>query len=244
MLALGRAQKAAGDRARLVAEEVRAATATARERERETIVRLSRAAESRDWQTGSHVLRIADYSRVIARQLGLSEDYQEAVQLAAPLHDVGKIGIPDRIFGKQSELTPEEMAVVRRHTTIGYEILAGSTSDVLQMAATIALTHHERHDGSGYPAGLSGNSIPIEGRIVSIADVFDTLVSPRPYKPAWSLETSIRYIVLASGCLFDPVCVAAFESGLSDVVETHRRLRDQNPGTTELPDKSEPATSG
>jgi response regulator RpfG family c-di-GMP phosphodiesterase len=230
MLALGRAQKSAGDRARLVADEVRAATAAGCQRERETILRFAKAAEARDWPTGSHALRIADYARIIAKQLGLPEGYQETVHLAAPLHDVGKIGVPDRILVKPGELTPEEMAVIRRHSVIGHEILAGSTSDVLQMAATIALTHHERHDGSGYPAGSSGESIPMEGRIVSIADVFDTLVSPRPYKPAWSLESSIRHIMLGSGCLFDPACVAAFESGLSDIVEAHQRLRDQGPG--------------
>ena len=241
MLELGRANRACRDRTHRVADEVRADTAAGRQREREAVLRFAHAAESRGWQTGSHVLRVAEYSRIIARQLGLSGDYQEAIELAALLHDVGNIGIPDRTLAKHSELTSDEMTVMRRHTAIGHQILAEGTSAVLQMAARIALTHHERHDGSGYPAGSSGESIPIEGRIVSIADVFDALSTPRPYKPAWSLESSIQYIELASGCLFDPASVAAFKSGLSDVTGTCRKLRDQVPGALPPDDITERA---
>ncbi|HET8623142.1 MAG TPA: HD domain-containing phosphohydrolase [Gemmatimonadales bacterium] len=226
MLAWRRAQKVIAERARTLADEVREATSVIRERERDVIFRLSKAAESRDWQTGSHIIRIASYCKIIASHVGLSIAEQEAIHLAAPLHDIGKLGIPDHILTKQGELTRDEFAIMKQHPVIGHQILEGSSSELVQLAATISLTHHERYDGSGYPAGLRGDEIPVAGRIVAVADVFDALMSPRPYKLAWSFEGTIRYISLAKECLFDPACVAAFEAGLTEIEETWRMLAD------------------
>lgn len=218
MLALRKSQLQLANRADWLAEEVRKATNELLLREREVIYRLSRAFEFRDPDTGAHILRMAKYSALIAKNLGLSEQEQELLLDAAPMHDVGKMGTPDHILLKPGKLTKEEMLVMRQHAAIGAEILGGSASALLQAAAEIALTHHEKFDGSGYPNGLVGAAIPLYGRIVAIADVFDALTTVRPYKPAWELDQAIQYIHENSGSHFDPDCVQAFFLDLEAVL--------------------------
>jgi putative two-component system response regulator len=210
MLSMRRSQRALADRADWLAGEVRRATADILSRERETVLRLSRAAESRDPETGAHVHRMAHLSRLIAANLALPQDEQDLVLEAAPMHDIGKVGIPDHILLKPGKLDEAEFAIMKRHTVIGHEILAGSSSTMLQAAAQIALGHHERFDGGGYPHGVSGTDIPLLARICAVADVFDALTSVRPYKPAWDEERAVAYLREAAGRQFDPDCVAAF----------------------------------
>ena len=198
---LRRSQKLLADRAALLAEEVRLATLTVLDRERETILRLSRAAEYRDPETGGHILRMAHYSRLIAQRLGLSQEEQQMVLEVAPMHDIGKVGISDYILLKPGAYTPEEFAIMKRHTEIGHQILHNSSSSLLQAGAIVALTHHEKYDGSGYPKGLKGEEIPLHGRIVAVADVFDALTSSRPYKLAWELDAARDFLVKNSGIL-------------------------------------------
>lgn len=198
------------DHAAWLAEAVDKATAEVREREREIIVRLVRAAEFRDPETGSHIQRMAAYSRLIAERLGLPLAEQEIILAAAPMHDVGKLGTPDHILLKPGKLTPEEFEIMKEHARKGYEILADSNSRMLQVAAIIALSHHEKFDGSGYPGGLRGEDIPLYGRIVAVADVFDALTSARPYKPAWTLERAVEFMQDNRDKHFDPACLDAF----------------------------------
>jgi two-component system, response regulator RpfG len=179
------------------------------ERERETLSRLARAIEYRDAGTSANLERMAHIAGMIAEDLGLFEDEVRMIELAAPLHDIGKIAIPDALLLKPGPLSPEETAVMRRHPRIGHELLNGSQNRFIQIGATIALRHHERYDGSGYPDGLAGEAIPLEARIVAVADVFDALISPRPYKAAWPVSDAIGYLVEESGKLFDPRCVDA-----------------------------------
>lgn len=223
MLMLREAHLATRTRAETLAAEVRRATEEIHARERETVTRLARAAEFRDPETGAHIQRMAHYSALIARRLQLDADYADAILQAAPMHDVGKLGIPDYILLKAGRLTAEEMAIMRRHPVIGHDILKDSSSAIIQLGASIALSHHEKFDGSGYPHGLAGADIPIEGRIVAVADVFDALTSERPYKPAWSLERAVAWLEDGRGRHFDPVCVDALLSNWSEVL----RIRDR-----------------
>jgi two-component system, response regulator RpfG len=179
------------------------------ERERETLSRLARAIEYRDAGTSAYLERMAHIAGLIAEDMGMFEDEVRMIELAAPLHDIGKIAIPDALLMKPGPLTAEETVVMRRHPRIGHELLNGSQNRFIQTGATIALRHHERFDGSGYPDGLAGEAIPLEARIVAVADVFDALISPRPYKAAWSAEDALGYMVEESGKLFDPRCVQA-----------------------------------
>ena len=188
----------------------------------DTINRLSAAAEYKDEDTGSHIVRMSLYAVALARQLGLGEQMIEKISYAAPMHDIGKIGIPDRILLKPGKLDAEEWKIMQEHTTIGARILAGSDSDFIRMGETIALTHHERWDGDGYPAGLAGENIPIEGRIVAVADVFDALTSKRPYKAPFSIEKACAIIAQGRGSQFDAQVVDAFEAVYEEIVQIRR----------------------
>lgn len=229
MLALGDSLRKLADRADWLAREVDKATAVIRAREQELLFRMSRAAEFRDPETGAHIQRMAHYSRLIAARLGLSSEEQELVFQAAPMHDIGKIGIPDYILLKPGKLTLDEYDEMKRHTVIGHDVFSGSDSSMLQVASVIALSHHERFDGSGYPHGTAADSIPLWGRIVAVADVFDALVSTRPYKQAWSLESAEAYVRENSGKHFDPACVDAFLASWEDVLDIHWHYRDEKP---------------
>ncbi len=214
------------DRAIELEQAVAKATRALVSTERDTLLCLARAAEYRDPETGAHVLRMAEYSRLIARALGKDAEYQALIRKAAPLHDVGKLGTPDHVLLKPARLTPEEMEVMKQHTTIGWQILREHRSPVLQMGATIALTHHEKWDGSGYPRGLAGADIPLEGRIVAVADVLDALTSTRPYKSAWDLAEARSFIEKGSGRHFDPQCVGALSGHWDEIRSIREELRD------------------
>lgn len=226
LLQLSRARGALQAHADGLAAQVRQATAALRMRELETVLRLSRAAEFRDPETGAHILRMAHYAQLIGRRLGLPEPELDLLLHAAPLHDIGKVGIPDHILLKPGKLTPEEFEVMKQHARHGYDILKDSASAYLRAGADIAHGHHEKFDGSGYPQGLAGEAIPLFSRIVAVADVFDALTSQRPYKPAWPLERAHDFIVDASGQHFDPACVDAFIGGWAEVLEIRERFRD------------------
>ena len=218
MLALRKGQRFLEDRASWLDVEVKKATQEIRAREKETILRLSKAADSRDPETGAHIVRMANYSRIIAEHLGLSLADQQLLLEAAPMHDIGKVGIPDNILLKPGKLTVEEFTVMKRHAQLGYDILAGSSSEMLSAGALIALAHHEKFDGSGYPNSLAGENIPLFARIVAVADVFDALTSERPYKAAWDIETARTFLSDGAGQHFDPACIAAFHAGWEQIL--------------------------
>ena len=226
MLILSDVRKKLSDRAAWLAEEVHKATTEILQRERETVIRLSKAAEYRDPETGAHILRMAHYSELIAKSMGLSITEQELLLEAAPMHDIGKVGIADGILLKPGRLTQEEMEIMKQHALIGYDILKGSSSKVLQAGADIARAHHEKFDGTGYPNALAGQDIPIFSRIVAVADVFDALTSERPYKKAWSLELAAEHIKANAGSHFDPACVEAFFSQWDTVLEIRQRFTE------------------
>ena len=218
--------KIISDRSRWLERRVSEATSEIRLRERETLLRLARAGEYRDEETGNHVIRMAKYSRVIAEQLGFSKDDADVIEMAAPMHDIGKIGIRDDILLKPGKLTHEEFEIMKRHTIIGYDILKDSPSKFLQMGGIIALSHHEKFDGTGYPYGKKGNEIPIEARIVAVADVYDALVSERPYKNAWSMDAALDYMESHSGKHFDPDALYAFKEQIDTVSKIQGMLPD------------------
>jgi len=189
------------------------------------IQRLGRAAEYRDNETGMHVIRMAKYSRMLAEQVGMSPRWTALLYDAAPMHDVGKIGIPDSILLKPGKLDPDEWEIMKSHTTIGAQIIGDPEgSDLLALAASMALHHHEKWDGTGYPHGLSGDEIPIEARIIAVADVFDALCSDRPYKTAWTTADAMTWIGDQTGAHFDPQLAQAFvtmSDGTSAVQAQH-----------------------
>ena len=226
LLTLRRQHLVLEDRRRLLEHMVEDATREVREREKETLLRLARAGEFRDEETGYHLIRMSRYSRLIANALGLDRDEAETVELAAPLHDIGKIGIPDQILLKPAKLDAAEWQVMRRHPVIGHEILKGSASKYVRMGALIALGHHEKYDGSGYPNGLVGDHIPLCARIVAVADVYDALTSVRPYKPAWSTENALEYVSSQAGKHFDPRLVEAFIAAKREVMQVQNEWRD------------------
>jgi len=188
----------------------------------ETVQRLARALELHDANLGLHVDRMANVTAFLARAAGLAEERAELLHTAASMHDVGKIGLPGGILAKAGALTSEERTEMERHTQLGYELLADSESELLRLAATIALTHHERFDGSGYPRGLAGEEIPIEGRIAALADVFDALLSDRSYRPALALADAVALIREGRGTHFDPRLVDLLLAHLDDVLELRR----------------------
>jgi putative two-component system response regulator len=211
LMALRKAQLALADHAKRLAADVARATKALAAREEEIIWRLARAIEYRDGSTGDHVSRVAMVSRLLALELGLGEERSHMIYLAAPLHDIGKIGIADSVLLKPGRLTSDEISQMREHVEIGARILADGSSELVQVAAAIASGHHEKWDGSGYPRGLSGETISLEARIVAVADVFEALCTERSYKKAWPVQEAFQHIVAESGRHFDPRCVEAFE---------------------------------
>jgi len=191
------------------------------------VQRLGMAAESKDNETGLHVIRMSHFSKVLALAAGFSEAAAEELLNAAPMHDVGKIGIPDAVLRKPGKLDEQEWAVMRQHVEIGAQIIGEHASGLLRTAQRIALSHHEKWDGSGYPNGLSGEDIPLEGRIVAIADVFDALTSVRPYKAAWSVEDAVRLLQEESGRHFDPQLVELFIQQLPTILQIKERWAEQ-----------------
>ncbi len=192
----------------------------------EVVERLGRAAEYRDNETGNHVVRMSRFSAILARAAGMHENYCHLILHASPMHDIGKIGIPDNILLKPGKLDEQEWEIMKTHSTIGGEILSGGKSDLLKMAQTIALSHHEKWDGSGYPLSLKGNDIPFEGQIVAICDVFDALSSERPYKKAWPLEKTLDLIKEQSGKHFNPKIVDYFLKSLDEILKVQKQYQD------------------
>lgn len=205
-------------------EEVEKSVNIIKERELESLLLLGRTSEHKDRDTASHILRVGKYSALIMEKLGGSKEDQELMLYAAPLHDVGKMGIPDSILQKDSKLTAEEYEIMKTHTIKGYEILSGTKSKYLDAGAIIALSHHEKYDGSGYPNKLSGENIPLYGRIVAIADVFDALISERVYKNSWTLEDTVEYIKSQSGIHFDPHLTNLFLENIEEAEEIIKTL--------------------
>lgn len=226
LLALRQSRSLLRDRASLLSAEVERITGALHRQGQELVNRLSRAAEFRDPETGAHIERMSRYSEVIAEAAGFDRDFCTELRDAAPMHDIGKIGIPDLVLLKPGRLSAEEMGVMRQHTVIGHRILADSDVPLLRLAAEIALSHHEKFDGSGYPNGLSGNHIPPSGRIVAIADVFDALTTARPYKRPWELAQAHEFLLKNSGTHFDPSFLDAFFSRWGQVCEIHRMHND------------------
>ncbi|MBS8240490.1 response regulator [Marinobacter lipolyticus] len=190
------------------------------------VQRLGRAAEYKDNETGLHVIRMSHFSRLIALEAGMGEAWADTLLNAAPMHDVGKIGIPDAILQKPGKLDAAEWAVMQSHAEIGAEIIGADGSELLNMAREVALSHHEKWDGSGYPRGLQGEAIPIAARIVALADVFDALTSERPYKKAWSVDDAVALIRDQSGHHFDPRLVDAFLRCLPAILEVRERWHE------------------
>ena len=195
----------------------------------QVIQRLGRAAEYKDNETGMHVLRMSHFSKIIALAYGFSEARADMLLHAAPMHDIGKIGIPDSIMLKPGRLTDSEFEVMKTHPKIGAEILGDADSDLMNLARIVALTHHEKWDGTGYPEGLAGEDIPIEGRIVAVADVFDALTSRRPYKEAWPVDKTLDFMHSQSGIHFDPALIALLDQCLDDILEVKERWKDEDP---------------
>jgi response regulator RpfG family c-di-GMP phosphodiesterase len=227
LLALRESRKALSDRALTLADEVAKATQEIADREEDTINRLMRAAEFRDNETGMHIVRMGHYAALVGASMGLDEEEQRILLLATPMHDIGKVSTPDRILLKAGPLTEEEWVIMREHATAGFNLLRGSNSLVLQTAAEIALRHHEWWDGSGYPDGLRGEEIPFSARIAAVCDVFDALVSDRPYKRAWRVEDAFAEIERGIGVHFDPVIARAFLADRTTVLGVMQRFADE-----------------
>ncbi len=217
LLSLGKRQTELKKQQHFLTQQVDASTEEILVREKETLDRLTKACAYKDCVTGEHLLRIGRISYILALELGLNKNEAEILKIASPLHDIGKLAIPDEILMKKEKLTIAEFEIMKTHTTIGYEILKESPSPYLQTGALIALNHHEKFDGSGYPNGISGQDIPIEARIVAVADVFDSLSNHRPYKKAWPLDETLAYIKAIRGMHLDPECVNALLDRLDDI---------------------------
>lgn len=200
--------------------------------QREVFFRLAEVAETRSKETGNHVRRVAEYARLLAEKYGLSEKDVDTIHLAAPMHDIGKLGIPDEILNKPGRLTLAEFEIIKQHVNIGYDMLKGSHLKMLQAAAVIALQHHERFDGKGYSLGLAGEDIHIYARITAIADVFDALSCERVYKKAWPLEEVLDYFEKAKGGQFDPVLVDLLFANLDEILKVREKFADEIGHTT------------
>lgn len=227
LLLLHQYQQQATNRARNLEMQIAFATRQVKRREQETLYCLAKAGEFRDEGTGNHIQRMARYSVAIAEALGLDPTVVDELEYAAPMHDIGKIGIPDHILLKPGQLNAEEWEIMKQHTIIGYDILVRSSSPYLKMAASIALSHHERWDGSGYPNGISGEEIPMESRIVAVADTLDALTTQRPYKRAWTIGASFDYIKKNAGIHFDPRVVDALFAEHERISEIHQECSDE-----------------
>ncbi len=226
LLLLSHHQSLIKNRAKLLEIKVSEATREIIIREQETLLRLAKAGEYRDEETGNHVLRMAKFARLMAEKIGLPENDCHVIEIAAPMHDIGKIGIPDGILLKPGKLDAEEIQIMRAHSRIGYEILKDSPSKYLQMGAVIALGHHEKYDGTGYPSRLRGYEIPLEARIVAVADVFDALTSVRPYKRAWTIQDALNYLNAERGKHFDPDCIDAFLAQFDKILSIRQKFLD------------------
>jgi len=227
LLKLHEQQSIVQDRADWLARQVEVATQQIVSREKETLIRLAKAGEYRDEETGYHVVRMAKYSRQIAEALGLSEKECDEIEYAAPMHDIGKIGITDKVLLKPGKFDQDEWQAMQQHTTIGHSILSNSQSRYIQTGSIIALNHHERFDGTGYPHGLAGKDIPLVARIVSVADVYDALTSSRPYKEPWSTDDSKDYLETNLGSQFDPLCVEAFFERIDNIDDIQSSFRER-----------------
>ena len=200
----------------------------------ETIQRLAIAAEYRDSATAQHIQRMSHYCEMLARRYGLSSERCDLIRTASPMHDIGKIGTPDHVLLKPGKFTQEEFNVIAQHAEIGYRILGGSDAEILKVAATIAWTHHERWDGSGYPRKLKGEAIPVEGRIAAIADAFDALTTQRVYKPAFELSHAVDLMSKHRGEHFDPELLDVFFASLDEIKRIHEQYADLTPRTLGL----------
>ncbi len=195
---------------------------------RQIIQDLGRAAEYKDNETGLHIMRMSNYTRLLAQALGLNENEVELLYNAAPMHDIGKIGIPDHILLKPGKLDAQEWEIMQTHAAIGAEIIGDvHDSSLLRMASTVALTHHEKWNGTGYPNNLAGEDIPIEGRIVAVADVFDALTSERPYKKAWSIEDTCEFLRQEAGKHFDPQLTPLFLDLIPEVLKIKEKYAEK-----------------
>lgn len=209
-----------------MSRQVRMATAELETREAQMVEAISQAAEFRDPETGAHTQRVGRYAHLIALRLGIQEPYLSDILKAAPMHDLGKIGVSDAILLKPGKLTVEEFQDMKKHPEFGFKIANKSASPIMKLAAEISLSHHEKFDGSGYPHGLAGEAIPLSGRIVALADVFDALTTTRPYKKPWSVEDAQTYMKGQVGSHFCPRCSEAFFSSWSEVLEIKKSLPD------------------
>lgn len=221
LLTLRLAQLKLKDRALLLEDEVKKATKEIQQREHESLMILGRAAEYKDAETANHTVRVAHYSRLLAKKYGLDEKTQNIIFHASPFHDIGKVGIPDGILLKEGRLTPDEFTIMKKHVNIGYEILKDTKSLYLIQGGVIALNHHEKYDGSGYPHETIGEDIPICARIVAVADVFDALTSKRPYKNSWSIEEALDLLKEEKGKHFDPRLIDIFIENIDEIKEIH-----------------------
>ena len=226
MLKLRKSQLLLQDKALLLQDEVKLATIRLKESEYETLQMLGKTAEFKDPETNAHTQRVAYYCKLLARAYGLDENLQDIIFYASPFHDLGKIGIPDNILLKPGKLDDDEFSIMKNHAKIGYEILKGSKSKYLKAGGVIAYNHHEKYDGTGYPNGLKGESIPIFGRITAVADVFDALTSSRPYKKAWSLEEAFDFLIEEKSVHFDPKLVDIFLENKNEVINIHNKFKE------------------
>ena len=210
----------------ILEQKVAERTAELKETQTEILRRLAKAGEFRDNDTGNHVTRVSHSCRLLADVAGVDAHLTELIYMASPLHDIGKIGVPDHILLKKGRLNDEEQVIMRQHVDFGVEMLGNHPAELLQVACSIAQNHHEKWDGTGYPNALAGDAIPIEARIVAICDVFDALTSIRPYKVAWTVENALGFLQDNSGSHFDPNLVNLFERHLPQILEIRARFSD------------------
>ncbi len=227
LLNLRRAQKLVNDKAKLLKAEVEKSTKLIEEREYEALHILGKVSEFKDYLTGQHIARVGHYAKLLAAEYGFDEEFQEIIFYAAQLHDIGKVGIDDNVLLKPGKFDEKDYEVMKKHPQIGYDILTDSKSKYLKMGAQISLTHHERYDGKGYPNGLKENFIPIEGKIVSICDCFDALISRRLYKEPWSFDDAFAFIEENKGKMYDPLLVDIFLQNKDKVIEIYNNFSDE-----------------